>query len=52
MTEPTPPPAPIIRLDHLTKRFGGVTALDDVSFEIGKGEIHAVVGRTGRGRAR
>ncbi len=41
----------IIRLEHVTKRFGGVTALSDVSFSIRKGEIHAVVGENGAGKS-
>src|SRR5437016_1281907 len=36
--------APFIELDRVTKRFGGVTALDQVSFEIRCGEVHALVG--------
>ena len=41
----------IIRLDHLVKRFGGVTAVNDVSFGINRGEIHAVVGENGAGKS-
>jgi ABC-type sugar transport system ATPase subunit len=41
----------IIRLENITKRFGGVTALDDVSFSITKGEVHAVVGENGAGKS-
>jgi ABC-type sugar transport system ATPase subunit len=37
----------LIRLENITKRFGGVTALNNVSFSIGKGEVHAVVGENG-----
>lgn len=41
----------MIRLDHITKRFGGVTALRDVSFSIARGEIHALVGENGAGKS-
>lgn len=41
----------LIRLEHITKRFGGVTALNDVSFSINKGEVHAVVGENGAGKS-
>jgi len=41
----------IIRLNHITKRYGGVTALEDVSFSIDKGEVHAVVGENGAGKS-
>ena len=43
--------APLIQFARLTKRFGGVTALDDVSFAIRAGEIHAVVGENGAGKS-
>src|SRR5512135_3102637 len=41
----------IIGLDHITKRFGGVTALDNVSFSIARSEVHAVVGENGAGKS-
>ena len=41
----------IIRLDGITKMFGGVKALDNVSFSINKGEVHAVVGENGAGKS-
>src|ERR687894_1632725 len=41
----------IIRLDRVTKRFGGNTAVNDVSFGIAPGEIHAVVGENGAGKS-
>ena len=45
------PEAPLIQLNRLTKRFGGVTALDGVSFDIRAGEVHAVVGENGAGKS-
>ena len=41
----------IIEFKHLEKKFGGVTAVDDVSFNIEKGDIHAIVGENGAGKS-
>jgi len=41
----------LVSLDHIGKRFKGVTALDDVSFGIAAGEIHGVVGCNGAGKS-
>src|SRR5215204_4455434 len=50
MTE-SAPKVDIIRLEQVTKRFGGITAVNDVSFGISSGEIHAVVGENGAGKS-
>ncbi len=44
--------APIFRLDGVTKRFGGVVAVEDVAFDLRPGEVHALVGENGAARAR
>lgn len=45
------PPAPVILdIDRLTKRFGGLTAIDDVSFSIRTGEIFSLIGPNGAGK--
>ncbi len=42
---------PILEVQHITKRFPGVVALDDVSLQFFPGEIHAVVGENGAGKS-
>ena len=41
---------PIIRLDHLTRKFGEFTAVDDISFEVKTGEILGFLGPNGAGK--
>ena len=41
----------MIRFDHVTKRFGAKTVLDDVSYEIAKGEVFCLVGPSGTGKS-
>ena len=44
-------PPVAVRLTGVTKTFGGVTALDDVSMEVRVGEIHALLGENGAGKS-
>src|SRR4030095_4123333 len=41
----------ILQVAHLTKRFGGLLAVDDVSFSVREGEILSVIGPNGAGKS-
>jgi branched-chain amino acid transport system ATP-binding protein len=49
MSTPAAPEA-ILELTHVTKRFGGLTAVNDVSFTINRGEIFSLIGPNGAGK--
>lgn len=40
----------MIEVSHLTRRYGDVTAVDDVSFVIGRGEVVGLLGHNGAGK--
>ena len=42
---------PIITMRSITKRFGGVKALEDVDLDIRAGEVLAIVGDNGAGKS-
>lgn len=41
----------ILRVEQLTKRFTGMTAVDRVNLSVNKGEIHALIGENGAGKS-
>lgn len=41
----------ILQMNHITKEFPGVKALDDVTLDLRRGEVHALVGENGAGKS-
>lgn len=42
---------PVVTAKHVTKRFGAITAVDDLSLSVGEGEILALLGPNGAGKS-
>ncbi|MEL6168860.1 MAG: ABC transporter ATP-binding protein [Pseudomonadota bacterium] len=42
---------PVLEMRNITLRFGGVTAIKDISFDIREGEIRAIIGPNGAGKS-
>jgi branched-chain amino acid transport system ATP-binding protein len=42
---------PVLRVEHLRKSFGGLIVTDDVTLDIGPGELHAIIGPNGAGKS-
>ena len=42
--------APLLQVESLAKRFGGIVATDDLALEVAPGELHAVIGPNGAGK--
>ena len=41
----------ILRMEHITKRFPGVLALDDCQLTLARGEVHGLIGENGAGKS-
>src|SRR5271169_5583553 len=48
---PDPPNGDAIVVDHITKKYGDFTAVDDVSFTVRQGEIFGLLGPNGAGKS-
>ena len=40
----------LLDVQHITKRFGGLTAVNNVSFHVDKGEVVSIIGPNGAGK--
>jgi simple sugar transport system ATP-binding protein len=50
---PPPPPSPddVLRVEHVSKRYGPVTALRDINMHLRKGEVLGLLGDNGAGKS-
>jgi len=51
VVSPSPTPEDVLRVEHISKRFGPVTALRDVSLHLRKGEVLGLLGDNGAGKS-
>ena len=51
VTSGQPPRDPILTVENVSKRFGGLTAVGNVSFKVREGEIFAIIGPNGAGKS-
>ncbi len=51
MTSASPPPTPVLETSDLSKSFGGLAAVRNVSLTLSRGELHAVIGPNGAGKS-
>jgi ABC-type sugar transport system ATPase subunit len=51
MTAQPDQPADVLRVEHVAKRFGAVTALTDVNLRLGRGEVLGLLGDNGAGKS-
>ncbi|MEM6500113.1 MAG: ATP-binding cassette domain-containing protein, partial [Pseudomonadota bacterium] len=43
--------APVLELTEVSKTFGSLRAVNEVSLKVGRGEIHALLGENGAGKS-
>jgi ABC-type sugar transport system ATPase subunit len=51
VTENVSPDGDVLRVEHVSKRYGAVTALTDVNLRLGKGEVLSLIGDNGAGKS-
>ena len=51
MTSPSAILRPLLRFEHISKRFGGTQAVDDVTLDVQAGEVLALLGENGAGKS-
>ncbi len=51
IVEPSTAPDDVLRIEHVTKRFGPITALRDISLHLRKGEVLGLLGDNGAGKS-
>jgi branched-chain amino acid transport system ATP-binding protein len=51
MNQPANNPAPMLQATNLTRQYGGLKAVSDVSVDLHVGEVHAIIGTNGAGKS-